>query len=597
MMFGFHYLDSDMFITWSVEFWDCVFGKTDVEFYEYTGMNPRGTFPMPCDKSIPMLLPLAIWNFPVWIAHQISGEILVNGIWDIAWLKLGFFACTIWIAFECSRIVKKIKPEADDLLVFPLIFSSADILISTMYAGQDEIVYLAAIIAALRCVVFNQRILFCVFSTIAVTLCPEMLIVVVLLVLFHEKRLWAILLEVVCTYIPSLVFSIAYKDNIPFHEHSMIQPSLMKELFSTGMSFDQAIGRVPLFIVVYCLLLFYAYIKKNSDENKYDIIWILAAATISLTLLSSGGMIDYFYRSLLYVPFCVMLIVISNQNLQSNLILFGLYSLVRGWICCSINFPQVMSSRYINLDNIYTQRLQYYYGFLILSKYVGSKVSIMLNLGFITAVGLALAIIVLTINFKSRQNNQIELFNVNKDVITLIAGMVMPIFLLAFVYMCYSSYKNTHDMEYHKTIRFGDFYKLDPEERINDYGYFNGGNIDFYLNEIVYGDTVCSITSNDANGMRHIYYGGSSFGPYLFLCEGNYQVSIYGSNLSAADFDITYNPDGIPYPIEKNNITIADDCITYDFVLEDITPSVEIRVFNNNAEEIILNSIEIQEIN
>ncbi len=596
MILSFHYTDSDAYITWSVELWDCIFGKTDVEFYEYSVLNPRCDWPLTCDKTIPMLLPLAIWNLPVWVIHQITGEMLVNGTWEIAWMKLGFAACIVWIAVECSRIVKKVRPEADNLLVYPLVFASADMLISTMYAGQDEVIYLAAFVAALRCIIYNQKKLFVVFSAISVMLSTEMLLPVLLLVVFHEKRIWAMAIEVFCTYIPNLIFNFAYRNNETFHKYSMIQPDLLKELFGTGISFDQTIGVVPLFIVVFCLLLFYAFTRQYNEENKYDILWIMAVMMTSLTLLASGGLLGYFYRSLLYVPFVIVLIVSSRQMIQTNLVLYGLYSWVRVWICCITDFPQNMSTHYLSFVNGYTQRLQYYYGYMTLSKFIGSKLPIMLNAGFLTAVALALAGIIFAVNFKSRQDREIVIFKANKDIVTLVVNMAMPLLLLAFGFMCYSSYKNTYAMDYLKHIRYGDCYRAKPEDRIEDYGYINGGNIDIYLHEILYGDNVCSFMCNDVDGVRHIYTGGFSFGPYLYLCEGDYRISIYGTNMGVADFDITYNEDGNPLLIEKNDIEVTDNLITYTISLNDTTSNIEIRVFNNTFEDVILEGIDIQEI-
>jgi len=593
MMLGFHYTDSDAYITWSVELLDCVFGKTDVEFYEYSVLNPRCDWPLTCDKTIPMLIPLAVWNFPVWVVHQITGEMYVNGTWEIAWMKLGFAACAIWIAVECSRIVKKVRPDSDSLLVYPLIFGSADLLISTMYAGQDEIVYLAAFVAAMRCLIYDKRIPFVIFSSIAVALCPEMLLPVLILIVFHEKRIWAIALEVICSYIPSAVFSFAYRNNETFHKYSMVQPSLMKELFNTGISFDQTIGVVPLFIIVFCLLLFYSFTKKNIEENKYDMIWIMAVLMTSLTLLASGGLMDFFYRSLLYVPFVVMLIVASRQKLETNLILFGLYSWVRVWLCCLNNFPQNMSSHYLSFENEFTQRLQSYYGYLVLSKFIGSKMSVMLNTGVFSAVCIALAIVIFTVNYKSRQDREIVILKLNKDIITLIVGLAMPLLLVAFGFMCYRTYQCTYSNNYYKYIRFGDCYREDPEELITEYGYINGGNIDIYPRAIVYGDNVCSSMCNDAGGYRHVYSGGMTYGPYLLLCEGDYQISIYGMNMTYADFDITYLVDGVPYTIDKNNIEVTDSRISYEISLEESVSNVEIRVFNNNTDDVAIEAIEI----
>ena len=165
------YCDIEPYTAWSVELLDCIFRKTTTEFYEYTLLQPRSEDPMVicCDKTIPMLLPIAIWNIPTWIVHEITGQMKVTGFWDYTWMKTGYLLCVFIVANESRKIAKIVNPQADHLLVYPLVIGSFDVINSTMYASEDEVIYLMTLVIAARFILEKKNKLFLVFSGITET--------------------------------------------------------------------------------------------------------------------------------------------------------------------------------------------------------------------------------------------------------------------------------------------------------------------------------------------------------------------------------------------------------------------------------------------
>lgn len=84
--------------------------------------------------------------------------------------------------------------------------------------------------------------------------------------------------------------------------------------------------------------------------------------------------------------------------------------------------------------------------------------------------------------------------------------------------------------------------------------------------------------------------GSIQFGPYCSLTKGTYTVKIYGDNLNAADFDVTYgNGAGT---IDILNFVSRKNEVSYVIAVDNID-SVEFRTFNNSSDCIRIEYIEI----
>lgn len=592
MMIAFNYTDADPYISWSIELLDCIFKRTDYDFYYYTTLNLRSLNEslICCDKTIPMMLPISLWNIPVWIVHQITGEMIVTGFWEIVWMKMGFLACIVLTATQCSKIVKIVSPESDHLLVYPLIFASFDIMCSTMYASQDEIIYLLFLVLALRFMVTGKTIWFLVFSSFSVALNPLMLIPVLLMIVYYEKRIRFILLYLIVSYIPTELFTLLYRNNETYHRYTLMQPSIIKSLFSMDIGLVQGNGNVSLYLLTVLVLLFCAYIWNRRNKEPKDVLWLMAALMTSMTLLSSGGLLNFFYRSLLYVPFLAVLLVSSKQNGITNLILYGLYSWSRGWLCIITDFPQNMNTAYIFQNNEYTQRIVNKAGYLVLGKYYGEKIPMLLNYGVITTICLAVAVILLFINYKNRQEHPVDTIKMKKDVLVFLVGLFVPLIIVAFQFMFINS------DSFRRLARFGSEYEEYNENELQDICYLKNNGIAFYRTQIVYDDMICLMNGEDVDGLRYLYPEGVSFGPYLKLYPGEYTIRINGQNLGDITYDCTYNDGGMPYNIPIEVTESSEEVIAYRIVLQEETENIETRIFNNSDNTVTIESIDIIEV-
>lgn len=349
MLITFEYEDIDSLTAWSLNFWDLLFRGKLNKFYEYTALNVHGAFHSNCGGNYLWLLPLCIWNFPLWVIHSISGIASIENIYSICWSKMFFFLMQIVTAFVCGKICDMIMSDKKRvLLTVLLVLASPEILMSVGYAGQDEIVYVCLFVTAFynflkgywkRCYI----ILVC-----SVTICPIMLLPVLALLLLKEKKIWKLLCYVFGTILPLCLFELCYRGDAIYQsaKHTNDFVSMLHRMLS-GSQFETILGAFSIVGVGLCMLLFYCYMEEvpQDGNNEYypKLVYIFA---LLFTMLSFF-MIDDFYRMFLYVPFLVVMLMISEQEIGNNLFLFMILIYGRMFQVCRGSYPKSMNTCYV----------------------------------------------------------------------------------------------------------------------------------------------------------------------------------------------------------------------------------------------------------
>lgn len=119
----------------------------------------------------------------------------------------------------------------------------------------------------------------------------------------------------------------------------------------------------------------------------------------------------------------------------------------------------------------------------------------------------------------------------------------------------------------------------------------NGYYVDFYRNE------NCS-NALDQHGTRTLYAGGSSFGPYITLVPGTYDVTCKGNGLDLLTFDCVYEPKDSKPSDDPNQIRIIDAVqtegeIRYTIRVKHVLPKVECRFNNPSGKEVTMTALTI----
>lgn len=441
VLITFNYWDGQTLMVWSVNNYDLLAEGRIRDFYVYTQMNLRGAIhPDGCSSPF-MLIPQMIWNLPIWLTHYFNGNLYIATLPCIYWYKLFLLVMTGLCGFVCFKIVYQMTSDRKKgLWSFLLVVASAETILSTMYTGQDEIVYLFFGLAALYSILNDKKKAFIVWSTCAITCCPIMLIPFLTIEFLFEKKLFKLIRDVLITLSPNFLWSII-SIGAPAKEKVSIDSGIyMNEMMNLNF-INLPTGVCSVLAILIVLLFFKCYYTKMESvtdelsgyERKRMIIWYM---TLSMALISFA-MYNDFYRLLLYVPLVVILIMARKEEGNTSIGLFLLmilsylrmftggygdpqnintiYTVKHKWIMAICNLTG--STKYDVYDGLNPK---------ILEKLpvLGDFVSVM------NAISVASIILILYIFFP-KQKKVFE-FPISKSISVVLYTLCMPLFMVIF---------------------------------------------------------------------------------------------------------------------------------------------------------------------
>lgn len=436
MLITFQYYDTKVYEVWSVEFWDCFFSGNVKEYYAYTLLNPRGTFQnVACSESWIQMLPMILWDLPIWIFCHFEGQFVLNQPMYIIWHKGLFVVVTFIVAYYAYKICRLFVDYDKSLISVGIILASPEILLSTMYAGQDEIIYVCTFIITLYYYLVNDKKKIIIWSIITTCLNPLMLIAIVALMLIYEKRIYMLVIDITIMLLPLFLFNFVYRNDKVYSKSSY--SNYLGNLFNNSISFKMNNDfSVPIFIILIIVVYFYCYSKKIEEIKSEGVIWLLSLLFILFNFFVGDEYINYFYRSFLYVPLVAILISISKQDITMNFFLLDVMTYFRTINCISMNGDQVLDTFYAMPNVIYNavanktgsnasdERI-YLYG------KITEKISLASNRGLIVAITIAVGAIIMYINYPNDNLQKVKLVS-HKEAWIAIYLLCMPLFLAAY---------------------------------------------------------------------------------------------------------------------------------------------------------------------
>ncbi len=103
---------------------------------------------------------------------------------------------------------------------------------------------------------------------------------------------------------------------------------------------------------------------------------------------------------------------------------------------------------------------------------------------------------------------------------------------------------------------------------------------------VTFEDGLYLTNGEDQEGVRYIYSGGNSYGPYMTLYAGDYEVTIEGGSLDAAEFSCTGSSG--EKVLNITDLDVSEEKATYQIHLDDTVYNVEFCIANNTEEETIM---------
>lgn len=341
----FNYMDTQTLMAWAVNNWDLLFEGRIGDFYtdKSIGMlgSLRGASPEVTEiegSANPlMFIPQMIWCFPIWITHYFNGDIYVATLPCIYWYKLFLVLMTGLTAYFCYRIVKQISnDDFRGIVAAFIVMASSEVLLSTGYSGQDEIVYLCFTMIALERLTAGKTRQFMIWSTVAVTLCPLLIMPLFTALVLREKRILWIIADLFIMMLPTGLWSILSRSMTRAYSGyphiSMVFDYIKLPLVINGYA--------SVFIILYILLIFFCYIRTESSNR--ELIWFSSLPVIWLSFFTNS----FFYRLLLYIPFlAIMITVDESESMDFKVLLITILEYAR-FFAIGIDNKIVMNTYY-----------------------------------------------------------------------------------------------------------------------------------------------------------------------------------------------------------------------------------------------------------
>lgn len=246
--------------------------------------------------------------------------------------------------YFCGKICMFMTDDIEKaVLAALLIMASPEIMMSVGYSGQDEMTYVCFFTISLYYFLKGKQKIAYLWMVCAVTCCPLMLMPVLAMLLIKEKNIFKLISYVIGLTVPLFLFELFYRNDMIYQTAKTANDFTKMAWDMLGAStIDTALGEIS--IAGFILILFYfgCYNVQMEDtvECRKKILYTVAVTFAAISFLMTNG----FYRLFLYVPFLIILILISEQDLHINMLLLMILTYGRALFACYRNCPDNMNT-------------------------------------------------------------------------------------------------------------------------------------------------------------------------------------------------------------------------------------------------------------
>lgn len=444
MLISFVYVDFRSLTIWSTNLLDVISQGNIRDFYNYSYINEYGAAHNVCGSNIFSVLPMAIWNIPIWICQHFFGLRIVEHSWMLVWSKLFLAFCEGVMLLFTYKITKLITNDKNKSL-WAVFFSASFIFvyIGVYYSGQNDIVSIAFGTMAVYFLLKNKTTWFLLLSSCAVATKPFFMFIFIPLVLLSEKNIFKIMLKGIAGISLTYICGLLYK-GAPMYAESIKMGPMSKnlELLSYG-TFGYAFNaRGSWFFLLYSAFCVIAYITKKSDtEIMQKYVIYMSFAPIVLMSVFTG--IQH-YRPIYLAPFMFILIVLNDSWTKVNHILKAVFSSTSVYaICCYSDL--VFATNSMNntpiskIFNVDTALNKYPSIYSVIKKYTEDYFVGLNNM--VATLAAACLIIMLVINYPEfKRKPDFDCSKFERWIIWFDMLVIVPVLILVFkMYFTYKS--------------------------------------------------------------------------------------------------------------------------------------------------------------
>lgn len=330
---SYYYTDLISLTVWSTNIWDTIADTGNFRnFYLYSAQNYYGIQHQMVGSDFLIYVPWAIWNIPIWAIQRFGHVAIVNNPLLLFYSKLFLFVVLLLLLKCAYKICLALNNQESgkDGMVF--LISSAFVMFSIAYAGQNDILVIFVFVYALYNLIINKKRKFIIFAALAIALKPFIFLAFLAVILVIEKRIWRILLYIIES-VSILILEKLIFLGAPFYKESLeYGPSKVSflNMFLAQINFEPR--NISVFILSLVVIYFMAYLSENQDNDSSQSIGIgsgYSCVYYSMAILMSYSALVYdaFYRPVYFIVFFSMVAAINKRYKRMNIILMNIYSL------------------------------------------------------------------------------------------------------------------------------------------------------------------------------------------------------------------------------------------------------------------------------
>jgi len=326
MMLLYTYIDLQSNTVWSTNIWDLVIKGRLYDVYQYAVENLNGAPHKVLGGNILSLIPLAIWNLPIWIAQHFYGIRVMDNAWCMFYSHAYLVAWLVVAMYFADKIMKQmgIGPQGRCSAVF---LGSTCMFVYTAigYGGTNDIVSIAVFAMAIYQLNKGSWKWFIILTNVAVAFKPFCLIAAIGVIMLLDKNILRVIGKSISLVALTLIYDVIFLKAPGFIESfNSVDSNYAYRLFSTA--FSVGAGKISLFAMGLVFVYIYLYMTKTPQQEKYRARMVVYAITMAyalLTLFTNTG----YYRVIMVVPFLHMTMATHPANYRLNVIL----ELFMGW--------------------------------------------------------------------------------------------------------------------------------------------------------------------------------------------------------------------------------------------------------------------------
>lgn len=308
------YVDLQSLTIWSTNVLDCIYDGNIRNLYAYTAQNLHHVQHQYLGSELFSVLPLSIWNIPIWIVQRFFGKEIMHSAVLLAWSKLfGVLLTGVMLKYTHKITMFITGDKTKSMWAVFLTASSVYLCLGVYYAGQNDIIMMVSSVIGIYYLLKGKEKWFIIWSAIAIAIKPFFLFAFLAVLLLFEKNVIKAIFKAVFSVIGLALQKVLFMGAPMYKESIELGPSssMLKQMFPTNL--DTCFGGISFFAIVLVLIYLYAYTRDFGLEDVKKLDVTFAKYVVYFVTLVNTAYLMFspfsFYRLAMLVPFLYIVLV------------------------------------------------------------------------------------------------------------------------------------------------------------------------------------------------------------------------------------------------------------------------------------------------